>query len=198
MGWHYRGGERLNQLAMNAAYQNAALPEPYRILGRKLLPFSLGHYMLLRRFDCAFIADEERIPELADLIFGVLICERNYRQGERLVNDADAFTKASHELGKSNEGIEYLGLIEKIKLFKDYIKDGSQMPPYWNESRETRISGQHWSQSMLVSLMSELGYSRIDALNAPLTQVMADYLALAENNGSIRLMTESEILECQS
>src|SRR5438876_959627 len=59
---------------MNAAYFQAAIPEPFTILGLRLKPLSLGRYRLLKRFGCAFVAEEETGANIEDLIIGVLVC----------------------------------------------------------------------------------------------------------------------------
>jgi hypothetical protein len=55
-------------------YFFSAAPEPWQILGLTLRPFSVGHYIKLRRFDCAFVADEPRDAGLQDLVIGVAVC----------------------------------------------------------------------------------------------------------------------------
>src|SRR5690348_11829794 len=52
----------------------AAIPEPYQILGLKLLPLSIGRYRLLRRFEVAFVSEEETSATVEDLIRGLVIC----------------------------------------------------------------------------------------------------------------------------
>ena len=40
-------------------YLHSIIPEPVTILGQELRPFSLGHYLLLNRLDCAFLSDDK-------------------------------------------------------------------------------------------------------------------------------------------
>lgn len=58
----------------HADYFKAVVPEPFRILGRKLLPLSIGRYRLMKRFNVAFVADEAVSADVGDLLLGVLIC----------------------------------------------------------------------------------------------------------------------------
>ena len=56
----------------------AGLPEPHTILGLRLLPFSLGHYQLLKRFKSPFIEEEEVKISLGqitnELVFALIVC----------------------------------------------------------------------------------------------------------------------------
>ena len=55
-------------------YFLSAAPEPWQILGLTLRPFSIGHYIKLRRLDCGFVADESRALALSDLVLGIIVC----------------------------------------------------------------------------------------------------------------------------
>jgi hypothetical protein len=55
-------------------YFASAAPEPWQVLGLTLRPFSVGHYIKLRRLDCAFVADDERPATVKDLVVGVSVC----------------------------------------------------------------------------------------------------------------------------
>ena len=60
----------------DTAYFLAAVPEPVRCLGRRLKPFSVGHQIILQRFESAFVCGAT--PTFEDLIFGIAICSRSY------------------------------------------------------------------------------------------------------------------------
>jgi len=57
-----------------ASYHDAAFPEPWQVLGLRLRPFSLGHYLKLRRLGCAFVADDTQRATIGDLLLGVIVC----------------------------------------------------------------------------------------------------------------------------
>lgn len=172
-----------------ATYAERLIPEPYTILGLRLKPLSLQHYLLMSRFGVAFVAEGEEGATLADLLTGVLICSRHWKEGEfeEFVSSGD-FEK---EISQWGELVGMFDLNEKAKLFADYIREGSEIPHYWEEDAG-RPSGAHWTQCVLLVATGQLGYSRREALRAPLKTVLADYFKHAENQGLIRLMTESE------
>jgi hypothetical protein len=77
------------------------LPNPYTILGVKLEPYSLGHYLIMQRFDCAFVSDDtNRCGGIEDLLLGIAICSRTYDDFLAFIRDDakfDAWMKAWRE-----------------------------------------------------------------------------------------------------
>ena len=169
-------------------YFTATMPEPWQILGLRLRPFSLSHYKLLRRFDCAFVDDNERTATREDLILGVLVCSMTPQEFLAFIQTPD-YTRQAEEWGKK---IGLFDLNERAEMFKEYIAEHSVIPKYWEE-KEGGVSGAHWSQSLEVALRSKLGWTSADLDEKPLSQAFADYFKHAENEGAIRLMTPEEI-----
>jgi hypothetical protein len=193
---------------MGAAYFRAAIPEPFRILGLRLEPLSLGRYLLLRRFGCAFICDDEATAGMPDLLLGLVICSMSV---DEFLESARSgrMGKDIHRWGRRVCPQAWIGMLpfigqwwrrthmadamEKMKLFKSYIKAGSEVPLYWDEDEGQRVSASHWSQGIEIALRRELGWSREEINEAPLTKALADYFKFAESQGLVRLMTEEEI-----
>lgn len=173
---------------INAAFHLEAVPEPCRILGLRLKPLSLGHYILMQKFQCAFVADTPTAATLDDLLLGVLICSMSYAEFLEFLDQED-FNAEILEWGRRAGAFD---LNEKSRRFLDYIKAGSALPPYWEESPGT-AGGGHWSLALKVALTSELGYTHDEALNLPLVEGFLDYFKLAENRGLVRLMTPDEV-----
>ncbi|HEV2210857.1 MAG TPA: hypothetical protein VG167_18950 [Verrucomicrobiae bacterium] len=185
---------------MEAAYFQAAIPEPVRIFGLRLLPLSLGRYRLLCRFGCAFVADGEALATAGDLLLGILICSMRCAEWLEFVESPES----GDELAKLGQRIElevaadpYFNLLEKFGLFKNYIEGACLQPKYWEEKEDEGPSGAHWSQSLEVTLRSELGYSTEDIEEGPLSKALADFYKHAENHGLIRLMTDEEIRQVE-
>lgn len=174
---------------MTAAYHKAAFPEPYQILGLKLKPLSLGRYRLLQRFNCAFVSEEETTAALDDLLIGILICSMTCRDFAEFMDQDNA----EEEIKKWGERCGLFDFEEKAKLFNAYITEASKVPEYTEEDTIGHGSGSHWSQSVEVALRSELGWSKEEIDEEPLGKALADYFKLAENKGTIRLLTDEEI-----
>ena len=176
-----------------ADYFTATMPEPWQILGLRLRPFSLGHYKLLRRSDCAFVGEGERGATLEDLVFGVLACSMTPAEFTAFIDAPDYIAKVE-EWG---DKIRLFDLVEKSKLFKEYIEANSVMPKYWEE-KECGESGAHWAQSLEVCLRSKLNWTAQEIDEQPLSKAFHDYFKHAESEGAIKLMTPEEIAFIES
>lgn len=177
---------------MSAAFFKAAIPEPFVILGLRLKPFSLGHYILMNRFEVAFVAAGEATADIPDLVLGVLICSKTYDDFLAFIDREDC-QKQVEEWG---EKIGMFEFVDKVKIFSEYIAHHSEIPKFVYET-ETTESGGQWAQAVLLSLTGQLGYSREEALNIPLSEALTNYFKHAENQGLIRLMTADEIAACE-
>jgi hypothetical protein len=198
---------------MNAAYFNAAVPEPFRILGLSLKPLSLGRYRLLKRFDCAFVADENRMPTFSDLILGLLIC--SMRCDEFLAwAESDAFMKDVRRWGRKVSPKPWIGkipwlgkwwrekhsfnVIHKMRLFKRYIDEAQKIPAYWDLTGGGATSASHWSQGVEVSLRAEVGWDLDEINEAPLSKALADHFKFLENKGAIQLISDEEMAQAKA
>jgi len=198
---------------VSISYFQAAIPEPFRILGLKLKSFSLGRYLLLKRFDCAFVSDEEVQAGISDLLLGLSVCSMRVDEFLAGLESGDIAGDIA-KWGKKVCPLAWLGriplfgrwwrknhapnLVEKMGLFKSYLEAGSETPKYWNEGGECRSSGAHWSHAVEVVLRSELGWTSEEINEAPLTKALSDYYKFAENQGLIRLMTPDEIAQVEA
>jgi hypothetical protein len=186
----------------------ATIPEPFRILGLRLKPLSLGRYRLLNRFNCAFVAEGPATAGIDDLLLGVLICSmgcNEFLEFYQSKSFAREIRKWSHRIvphswigalpwiGKWWRGRTGFNVLEKIALFQRYIKEGSEVPKYFDESERETQSGAHWSHALEVTLRAELGWTADEVNEAPLVKALADYFKYAENQGSVRIMTPEDI-----
>ncbi len=178
-------------------YADAIIPTPYTILGVGLKPFSIGHYLLMARFNCAFATDTDTVASIPDLLLGLCICSRSYEDFLAFIEDEKGMAAWLDKWGRvirkqCKQGEE---MFEKFYLFKQYMAQGTVIPKYWNEegADDGRQSGAHWSQNVLNVLVSECGYSQSEAFNAPLARAFADFFKFAERNGLLTLMSEEEI-----
>lgn len=164
--------------------------------------------MLMVQNGLCFVSDETVTAETQDLFLAVLICSKHWKDGE--FNDfcetADFETMGKEwgeKIGKQiaedfANGIQF-DINEKIKLFAQYVKESARPVKYWTLSEDSNGgSGAHWTESVLLTCTGQLGYSRPEALDAPLELVLADYMKHAESNGIIQLMTPEEIAEVEA
>ena len=172
-----------------ADYFTATMPEPWQVLGLRLRPFSLGHYKLLRRFNCAFVQDDAVNCERGDVVLGVLICSMKPAEFLALM-ESENFIETVKEWGQK---CGLFDLAEKAALFKEYIEAHSVVPRYWEKENHGSDSGAHWAQCVEVALRSKLGWTAEEIDEQPLSKAFADYFKYAESEGAIQLMSEREI-----
>jgi len=207
---------------MDAAVFKAAIPEPFRIFGVQLLSLSLGRYRLLKRFGVAFVSEEETHAEVSDLLLGIFICSmrcqeflglledtgrkgiyhrgrealRGLRPGKAALRPRSAlqreFQRWGKRIRKEIKADRHFSLFAKFGLFRFYLKEAATIPPYWEENSDGMASGAHWSHSVEVTLRSELGWSREEIEEAPLSKAIADYFKWSESQGLIRLIAPGE------
>lgn len=200
------------------SYASISIPEPFTILGLRLKPFCLGHYILLSKYGCSFVNEGEEVEVgMPDLILGLSICSMTYeqglkytkglefiqeknkgfifsREGRKEAKAAIHFTKQwGKQVTKAIKKQDGFNQYAELKAFARYIKEGSKQPNYFfDDEDDGRPRGGHWTQNMLLTLKSELGYSNSEAMNLPLSQVFYDYIKHCENNGTITMETEQE------
>lgn len=182
------------------SYVKSILPEPHVILGLKMRPFCLGHLFLMERFECGYASiDPSYQRSYIDLLLSLAICCRTYEEFLEFMEDKKEFNRWTKEWGKKmakylKQNKDFDPLTPMIQ-FEKYVKDGIAIPKYW-ETRETDLSdrsGAHWSQNVFVVMLSELNYTRTEALNMPLSQALGECFKMAENKGALTLMNDDEL-----
>jgi hypothetical protein len=181
-------------------YVRAAVPDPYTILGVKLRPFCIGHFFLMQRFNCAFSSEnEETLGNVEDLLLAISICSRTYEEFIEFINDPAHFNKWCKQWGievtKALKKDKNFNFLHKMMLFKEYMKNGLIVPKFFegDNQGDGKTSGAHWSQSVLLVLTGELGYTYSEAVNMPLSKALADYFKWAEKGGMVTLMNDDEL-----
>jgi len=105
-------------------YAVAALPDPYRILGLRLKPFCLGHYLLLQRFNCAFVASEPQPITREDVLLGVLICSMWNNEFLEFISGKGFWS----EVRKWGKRVGIFDLTAKAGLFQRYLDESLHEP----------------------------------------------------------------------
>jgi hypothetical protein len=173
-------------------YAVAAIPEPFQILGLKLRPFTLDHYDILRRFDCAFVQEEAGEASRGDLLLGVLICSMEPEEFLESI-ESKTFERRVIAWGKKAGLFDFK---EKAELFQKYLKSG------WKEPLHINLKGGNatgdWSQNVRITLMARMNYTLEDFASIPMSKALADYYKLAESDGVIQLLSEKDMAEAQA
>jgi hypothetical protein len=192
------------------SYFDSAFPEPWQILGVRLRPFSLGHYLKLRQFNSPFVSDDPAPAAVGDLLLGILVCSMSsnpdtsgdefwewwnrpptFNPIARLFRKTE-MTPAEREIYKWGKKIKSFDVPEKITLFAEYVSRHSQVPSYWILKQNESSSGAHWAHGTIAGLCSQCGYSQSEAYNVPMGKALFDFLKACEDSGSIKLFTEEQ------
>ena len=201
-------------MAISPDFFAAAYPEPWQVLGVKLRPFSLGHYLKLSRLGCAFVSSKEEHATLSDLLLAVVVCSmpttvdtekdpfwqwlarrsggwrwRVYSLCQRIKRKPVA-TPAEYDAFLWGKRVGQVDLPARVKMFTDYMEACSTSPPYVEEHQSTppKASGAHWTQSVLSCLVAKGGYSMEEALNVPISRALSDFIKQAESDGAVRIL----------
>jgi hypothetical protein len=169
---------------MDAAYLKAAHPEPFRILGKDLKPFCMGHELLLQRFGNRFSIESGEQPTVEDLAQAAYICSHPYSRGFNL----DGFNIAFRaRVWRRVFGQKYL--LNALILFQQYIEAHTQIPEYeFDDKAKERETGTPLIQAVKICLMKHTKRSEDEVLNLPFALAFWDYLSFAESQENIRII----------
>ena len=170
------------------SYAEAAIPDSLELLNLRLLPFSAGHYLILERYGSPFVKGGDIYKD--DICLAVLVLSMSYEEFLSFINQENF----NHQVCEWGLTVGDFDLKEHIQKLRTYLESGVNVPKYWIEDdTDGEETGAHWIQSLLLVATGKLGYTMTEARNTPLTQLLYDVLKFAQDNGSIRLMTEEEI-----
>lgn len=157
------------------------------MLGVRLRPLSLGHLILLHRYESAFV--NGGLPSPTDLVMSVLICSRSYEDGLDLI-ESGQFKREAKKLEKA------LRLCGDVKArcgwFCDYLEEGLDGPKLWTKESGGPSLGAPPEQIVKVALMSKLGLSETEVLNRPFSLCLWDMATLAEMNGTLKIFSKAD------
>jgi len=186
-----------------ANFFSAAVPEPHTILGLRLLPFSLGHRILLKRINSGFLSDGK--ITFNDLVSSVFICAHSWKENIDALHNHQLTDEFMHRWQRALFGQTgwkyYLGLRqpvipdleEKAKAFNEYLQDGESHPGYRFEpggELDCPIE-----QIVKVTLLSQTSLTEAELMDRSWSLCLWDYLTLKAIAGEIDFADETEIDE---
>ncbi len=174
-------------LELRGFYQAAVAPDGWQILGVRLRPLSLGHLILLHRYESAFVTGG--LPSPADLVMSVLICSRTYEDALDLI-ESGQFKRETKKLEKA---LRLCGDVKaRSSWFCDYLEEGLSGPRLWTKEGGGQNLGAPPEQVVKVALMSKLGLSETEVLNRPFSLSLWDIATLAEMNGTLKIYSQRD------
>lgn len=181
--------------------ERVIIPQP-TVLGLRLHPFTLGHSMLLKSANSVFIVggiEQLTIKDLiGELVFALLVCSTDYDTFLKEANSKDFADYVAGYVEALNEEIEaadVFNLYDKLTMFRQYIKDGTSTPYYYqsaDSSSDISTNPVEIEQSIISTLMADCNYTRSECLNLPLTETLSAFLLYAHKQGTINLKSKQE------
>jgi len=120
---------------MLPCYALAFLGEPPTVMGRGLLPYSIGHDFLLDAIGNPVSAGKNyTVPDAA--LFA-MICSMNFADGVAFLRDAPDAESRMRRFGERSTRFDWTSECQKIQ---DYHKSAyDAIPPRWQKDRESAV-----------------------------------------------------------
>lgn len=180
---------------MLSKFLDAAIPEPVACCLLRLRPFSLGHYMLLKKFCPVYLENKNR--DLADLLLSCLICSQKYQESVDMFSggwqEVDSFLKKWGKKVAKSKGFEFT---RSSALFDRYISRGFILPDVKSEARgadNNETDPSLWPLITLSVCMGKLHQSKDEVLNQPLSLSRWLVAGYATTQGNVSIINGDEL-----
>jgi hypothetical protein len=182
-------------VTINEQFLASVLPEPVRLLGQWLRPYSVGHEILLQRHENVFrsgaAADDLTIR--IHLFMGVFLCCQTWAENMAATQDDSIHKK----ILKWQKRCGKFSLIEKSEVFAKYISAGwplmfASSPVKQKHSRPTPTPGAPLLAMLQLFQLRRLGLSVNDAMDMPISNAWNLFLTHAEQEGAVRIYSQAD------
>lgn len=175
-------------------FLSALFPPTPKILGRKLLPYSVGHYCLLKQLGNVFVEprdDIEGVDIAASALQAVAICSRKWLQAQSFINGRAMFLKMVI-WGASFRKTDW----EIVsKTIREYMIEGCAFPDLKEPEGKPLYVGTPFIVRLAAWLQSSpgMGLTVSAAMDFPFNLAVRYFLAHEEASRNVALMTQDEI-----
>lgn len=170
---------------MSDVWQRALSPTPHVVLGLPLQPLTLGHVFLLSKCDSALL-DDDRSPNLQDIILAAFVCAQPWRDSERdMARRSFKWFCAwwGWKCRKANWQIE-------AKLFDAYLSEALAMPEFRPKGDGKLVDRQSpWFWRLAVLAMTAFPHSWAEAMDMGVARLNLLWLAKAEMDDQITIQS---------
>ena len=175
---------------MHAAFLEAAAPEPFRVLGRNLKPFTIGHQLLLERFESGYAVGSTVSPSWDDFIFSVWTCSQSYADVLKALASRVTLVRVylwSKRCGKFD-------VREAQQFFNQYLEANTSEPMYfYDDTKAGDALGIPWGLYLKQMVQEKLHLNEAEAVNYPYRQASLLYLRQLAERGMIKFGTDHDI-----
>lgn len=163
-------------------YRRLTLPTRFRVLGLRLVPFTVGHARLLDRLEL------DEINDGAGCLLAAKLCSMPADQAEawvtsrflglRMILLAWPRWRMMRSAAEVNEG---------VRVFGQYLEESTKVPSFVGTGESGSPLGTPFAQHLRSVLLSRLGYTPEQVDRTPYLQAMWDYIAHMESEGRIEI-----------
>lgn len=173
----------------DAAFIEAAEPRPHRVLGLELLPFSIGHFILLQKHESVFVSQSGGTIGIEDLLLAVLICSQSYEDAKKSLTSRWLKWFVKYWGWRSRK----LNIFEEAKGLKEYMAELEKTPDVVRSESKGDGGGMPWICTLRVFLMADLHMTNAEIMDYPLVLAQWDFYAFQALRGNDQ--TVSPVLE---
>lgn len=167
-----------------AAILTETAPKPPIVLGVRLLPYTVGHALVLQRLRSPYVFGGE--IDARDLVEAVFVCSQNAVESAKTINSIFRdllFWLWSKRISKMNP-------FEESNKFNAWLKEQSTAPEVLlKQGCSRKQPAMPWPERVLTGCVS-LGFTSDEVLNFPIGDAERFILTHAEMNGQAELWDE--------
>ena len=165
------------------AFNSTIVPDTHEVLGIKLRPFSLGHYILLEKNNCALLLGGP--ATVIDFAIAVVVCSNTFEEFLEAQRNGEV-QKHTKRLAKVCNEID---LEKESRFVANYIEEGLLGPSYWFKEHGKGLSTP-LPQIIRCQLHKNTNLTESEIMNRPFAMNLWDIVTLGEMDGNLSLKTE--------
>lgn len=164
-------------------FNSTIVPDTHEVLGIKLRPFSLGHYILLEKNNCALLLGGP--ATVIDFAIAVVVCSNTFEEFLEAQRNGEV-QKHTKRLAKVCNQID---LEKESRFVANYIEEGLLGPSYWFKEKGKGLSTP-LPQIIRCQLHKNTNLTESQIMNRPFAMNLWDIVTLGEMDGNLSLKTE--------
>ena len=154
------------------------------VMGLRLVPFTVGHALLLHRLRSPFVTGGETSAN--DLIEAVIVCSQSAQESVKAMGSMFR----SVPLRMMRHKVSQADLLKECQVINEWIGDKSDCPEVLRQpGAGFKEAAMPWPERLLVGLI-DIGFTEQTVLNMPVADAERFFLTNAEMNGHVELWND--------
>jgi len=154
------------------------------VMGLRLVPFTVGHAILLHRLGSPFVTGGRASAN--DLVEAVVVCSQSAEESIKTM--ASVFRWLPLRLMRKK--VSKSDIVKECHTLQEWIGDKSDCPEVLRQpGAGSREAAMPWPERLLVGLI-DIGFTEETVLNMPVTDAERFFLTNAEMHGQVELWND--------